>query len=522
MKIPSPQACGLPEKFAAWRPAQEEALQRLLSRQVRIRALSAPTGFGKTVLYVAWALLSKLPTAFVTESRPLQDQLMRDFEGVGLVDLRGRQNYRCSARPGWTCEEGYAARCLYKGTAACDASHAEMRAATSYLVVTNYDKWTHSRKFGQGLAHIEQVVFDEGHSAPDALSRAMQVVLHDAEVSRTLGMDFPSPTVAGEMVNWKPWATEARGEAQSMMEAMKAQIAASPSVKPSWIKQFIHLRNLVKRLATLATATPEDWIVDEVPGGYQFDPIRPGRYAEGALLLRVPSILFTSATIRPKTMYLTGIAKENFIFEEFASDFPADRSPLYYLPTMRVDAKAESLAPLWRKLQQIAGQRKDRRGIVHTISYRRRDEILANIPYMTDRMLFNLRGEAAGPVLTEFRTSPDGTILVSPSVATGYDFPGRQCEWQFVCKVPFPDTRSKIIQARNHDDPEYTGYLTISKLEQIVGRATRSRTDGCENFICDEHMGWFYRRFKHLASKTFRARFREVTSVPPPPPRLPV
>ena len=40
-----------------------------------------------------------------------------------------------------------------------------------------------------------------------------------------------------------------------------------------------------------------------------------------------------------------------------------------------------------------------------------------------------------------------GTVLVSPSVSTGYDFPGRECEWQFICKVPFPDGRAKIQQA---------------------------------------------------------------------------
>lgn len=520
MKIPSPQDCGLPEKFVAWRPAQVEALRLLLSRTVRIQALEAPTGFGKTALYVAWALLTKLPTAFITESRALQDQLMREFGEVGMVDLRGRQNYKCSARPDWTCEEGYAARCMYKNTPACESSYAEMRAGISFLVVTNYDKWTSNRKFGQGLQHIQQVVFDEGHKAVDALSRAMQVTLHEKEVAKTLGVDFPSPSRAEDMVNWRPWASEARGAAEQMMLAVKQSIFdAGPAAKPAWIRQFIHLRNLVRRLATLATAVSQDWVVDEVKGGYQFDPIRPGRYAEGALLLRVPSILFVSATLRPKTMYLLGLPKESFTYQEFPSDFPADRCPIYYVPTMRVDSKADSLAPLWLKLDQIVSRRKDRSGIVHTISYARRDEILSTSRY-SDRMIINTRGEASGPIVEQFKEAPRGTILVSPSVSAGFDFPGEECEYQFVCKIPFPDGRSKIQQARQANDKEYGAYQAMTALVQIFGRGMRSAEDRCENFICDSHLDWFLPRFGHLAPRWFNNFFQRVESLPSPPPRL--
>lgn len=518
MKIPTPRDLGLPEKFDHWRPPQEEALRWLMQSQRRVKALSAPTGFGKTVVYIAYALMTQQPTCFVTDSRALQDQLLHDFQGVGLVDIRGRRNYTCDMRNDYTCEDGYASRCPYKGSVACPLSQSEMRAATSMLVVTNYDKWTSARKYGNGMSHFTQVVFDEGHKSPDALARAMQVILHAREIEEDLELDFPSPTEAEELVNWKPWAAEAHVIAEVKMLEARERIN-TPSPKPTWVKHYIHLRNLTKRLATIATANPQDWVTDQLERGYQFDPVRVGRYAEAVLLLHIPSILIVSATLRPKTLYMIGVSKEAADFKEFDSDFDPKRCPIYYIPTMRVDSRAEDLSMLWVRLDQIAARRTDRKGIIHTISYTRRDEIIARSRF-SPHMIINTKGEASTRIVQQYKQSPPGTILVSPSVGEGFDFPGSECEWQFVCKIPFPDSRSKIVRARQEDDKEYGPYQAINKLVQIFGRGMRNRMDQCENFIGDSHLDWFLPRYGHLAPRSFNMFFRRVDTVPAPPPKM--
>lgn len=774
--VPSPQSLGLP--FTEWRPNQVNALRWLLGSVKRVKAFCASTGFGKTGVYVAYALITNVPTCIVTDNRGLQRQLMDLYERVGLVSIMGKRNYLCDIRPDATCEEGYQSRCPHRGTIRCPNSFAEMRAATSPLVVTNYAKWTSSRKFGQGMSHFQQVVLDEGHKAPDALALAMQVTLGHRELCDELRIPFPTPSQAQEIVNWKPWASVAREDVEDRLKSSKARLDKTKFPSESLVREVNHLRYLVRRLAIISTCNPEHWIVDEVERGYQFDPIRPGRYAEAMLLLRLPSVLVVSATLRPKTLYMLGIPKESFDFQEYASDFDPKRSPIYYVPTMRVDKNAGSLAKLWIKLDQIAAPRRDRKGIVHTISYARREEILACSRF-APQMLVNPKGEAASRLVDEFKASPPGTILVSPSVGEGYDFPGcvspttriltadlryveahtlkvgdkllgfddfappsrrsrqwrestvtanrigmkdclhlsfddgssltcssdhpllryggtraarwkiasklrphldsvarvldvwgennswwagylagiwdgeghlsqrlnewrsdgemphvclgmcqvnnvvleqtvrllwehdyhietyptkrakphhqdkvsvlitnrremlrflgecrpirllaklnldmlgslrpttplmvrsntalgrrevsllststgtyvseglashnTECEWQFVCKIPFPDGRSKIIKARQEDDKEYGPFQACSKLEQIFGRGTRTMTDQCENFIGDEHLDWFLPKYKHLFSRTFHARFRRVTVVPPPPERL--
>lgn len=518
MRIPKPHEIGLPEQFENWRPAQEEALRILLTSTKRVRTLSMPTGNGKSIVAVAYALITKQPTVFVTSSRGLQNQYTELFGSIGMVDIRGRRNYTCDMKPEYTCEEGHAARCPNKGTVMCSSSRAEMLAATSFLVTTNYDKWTSSRKFGKGMQHFTQAVFDESHSAPDALARAMQVVLHHKEIEETLGINFLTDPEALSMVEWKSWASEARAAAELKMLQARARMAGILDPKPSWVRHYTHMRLLTKRLATLALARATDWVVEEVKEGFQFDPVRPGRYTESALFLKVPSIVCMSATIRPKTMYMLGQSKDSFEYREFDSEFDPKRCPIYYIPVMRVDRNADNYSQLWLKLDQIAAKRTDRKGIVQTISFARRDEVMRASRF-SGSMLINPQGEAPTEMIEQFRGCGPGTILVSPSVAEGYDFKGKDAEWQFTCKIPFPSP-SKILKARTEDDKEYPYYIAMNKLVQIFGRIMRDKKDRGENFIGDEHLDWFLPRYSHLAPKSFKQFFKRVEFVPPPPPRL--
>ena len=518
MKIPSPHEVGLPDKFSKWRAGQEDAIARMLEGKKRVDALCMPTGAGKSPAYVAFALLSKQPTCIVTNSRGLQDQLMDDFSSIGMVDIRGRNNYECQMKEGCTCEEGYASSCGYKGTIACPSSQAEMRAASSSLVVTNYAKWCHSRKWGQGMSHFTQVIFDEGHECPQALASAMQVILHHREIEQDLKLDFLTGEEALDVANWKPWASFARATAETEMIKAQAQITGVANPKPAWVRHYTHMRNLCRRLAIVQLARANDWIVEEIEQGFQFDPIRPAKYAESALLLKVPRIIVISATLRPKTMFMTGVGKQDFDFTEYSSDFDPARCPIYWVPTMRVDSRQTDMSLLWMRIDQTLAKRQDRKGIIHTVSYARRDEVKSRSRF-GQYMMVNPKGEPPTGMIDEFRLAPPGSILVSPSVGSGYDFPGKDCEFQIMCKIPFPPP-SKIVKAREAADPEYRSYQAMQTMVQCFGRGMRSRSDSCESFIFDDHLEWFKPKFAHLAPSSFHAFFKKVAVLPQPPERL--
>lgn len=485
----------------------------MITNPLRVTTISAPTGSGKSPAVVAAALLSKVPTCIVTQSRALQNQYLEQFESIGMVDIRGRSNYACDLKPGMSCLEGYAARCPYKGTIACPSSQAEMRAASSNLVVTNYDKWIASRKYGQGMSHFKQVIFDEGHCSASALARAMQVTLNYKEINDTLKVDFPRIDIE-DFQQWKDWARATRIIADEAMKAAYEKISGVSDPRSSWVRHYTHMRNLTRRLSILSTAKPSNWLAEHIDTGYQFDPIFPGMYAESALLLNVPKIVFVSATIRPKTMYMVGLGKDTFKFKEFDSDFDPARCPIYYIPTQRVDSKHPDMSMLWLRLDQLAARRRDRKGIVHTVSYARKEEIMQKSRF-ADSMIVNAKGEPSDKMLEKFREAGPGSILVSPSVGTGQDFPDDQARWQFILRIPY-EPPSRIVKAREQHDPEYRSYQAMQGLVQMFGRSTRSITDWSENFIGDENLEWFLPRYGHLAPKSFHGTFKTLRTLPPP------
>lgn len=516
----SPREYGLAEKFQSWRPTQEAALDFLNRSTKRVKALSMPTGSGKGAVYVAKAKESKLPTAIVTDSKALQDLLISEHPGI--ADLRGRQNYQCKLReedPEYTCEQGHAAQCPYQGKPDCDASRAEMKAATSYLVVTNYPKWIHNRRFGQGLSHVERVVFDEAHESYNALAKSMQITLHSKEVAEILKMDFPPTHEAHFFSCWREWAQKARIKGDIQLAKWQRDIRDLKRAKTAHVKRYVHLRNLCRHLTVLATANPNNWIVEELSDGrgYQFDPISPARYAEYALLLKVPDITFISATLTPKTLYMVGIKKEDYDYIDFPSDFDPKRCPIYYTPTMPV-AYGADLTRLWIKHDQIAGRRRDRNGVTHSVSFDRRDDILAQSRFASS-MVTNQKGESTTDAIANFVRQYPGAIFVSPSVGQGFDFAFKAAEWQFISKVPFPPP-SKIQEARKERDKEYPFYITGQKLSQIAGRIMRDHKDQGETFIADDQMDWFMRSYKHLTSRAFRQFYQQISVLPPPPERL--
>jgi Rad3-related DNA helicase len=216
---------------------------------------------------------------------------------------------------------------------------------------------------------------------------------------------------------------------------------------------------------------------------------------------------------------MLGIGRDNFTFHEYPSDFDPARCPTYHIPTMRVDHRAKDLSMLYLRVDQIMARRADRKGIIQTISWPRRDET-REFSHYADRMLVNQKGQSVTAAIEAFKASPPPYVFVSPSVDTGYDFPLDTCEYQIILKVPFPDSRFKIVRARQEDDPDYGPYQAMQSLVQMLGRPMRSKEDRAENFILDSHIQWFRPKFGHFAPRNFHQFFKTVDIVPAPPPKL--
>jgi Rad3-related DNA helicase len=464
---------------------------------------------------VGYALASKEPTLIITWTKGLMDQYMSMFSSIGMTELRGRDNYPChmyEGRDDYSCEDGYPARCPYRGTVGCPYSLAEIKMATSRLGVTNYAKWTSAGRLNPALGHFTQVVFDEGHHMPEAVANAMQVVLQARKIEEILGIDFPRGMDREDLSHWKAWATEATGPVEQAMLQELDKVTGNPDPKLAWIRHYVYLRNLLRKLTTLRTLKPSAWIVEETDYGFVFDVISPGRYGESSLLLGVNSVIAMSATLRPKTLHLSGI--QDFLFEEFPSDFDPRRSPVYYIPTVRVDARAKDLSELWVRMDQFMARWQNHKGIIDPVSFDRQKTILEQSRFR-QFMIVNQRGSSITKAVERYRRAKPGAILVSPSIPEGFDFPDAECRWQIMAKIPF-EPLTKIVKARQDADREYRGHQALQHIIQFFGRGVRSKGDWRVGAIFDRHLDWFWAQHKHLAPEWFHSFFQASYTIPAP------
>jgi len=228
--------------------------------------------------------------------------------------------------------------------------------------------------------------------------------------------------------------------------------------------------------------------------------------------------VLVSATLNPKLLSLLGITSD-FAFTEYPAVFPASRAPVYSLDTAKV-AKGmsyEDKIKVVDQIDRILDSRHDRKGIIHTSSYQWRNFIVDTCRTRA-RFITHGKGDTA-QVIKEFKSLDWPAVLVSPSVTTGYDFPGSQCEFQIIAKLPFPDRSSKILIEREKDDPWYSPYIMVQSLIQSCGRGMRSENDRCETFIIDNNIRWVKRAYKPLFTKQFRVQGLG-TWLPDPPPSI--
>ena len=520
--LPPPVACGAPPAFEAWRDGQPEAVCHVVDSPARITALVLPTGSGKSLVAATLATLTGWRTCILTSTKGLQDQIHTTFHTTGLKDLRGQRAYPCRMlltegqhfREGigkgcdvGPCKLGLTCQWRERGCSYFDAVADATRAP---LVVTNYQAWMSHHEFRQGLGPFDCLVCDEAHAAPEEVSNFLACTITHDQLDAA-GLDIPADaTITG----WVAWA-----RAHRKVVTTWAEHAVRDAAIGGVHTRAQSARALATSVERLAVADPEDWLV-LLHGSYQFHPLDPGRYVEATLLHGIPRIVLMSATMTPKTVAALGLDPALVDFHATPSTFPVERRPVTHITTCRIDHRLDDAGTrVWlARVDQILAGRPDRKGIIHTGSYARAKLIYEHSAHRA-RLLFHDR-DTTRQTVELFRRSRPGTVLVSPSLTTGFDFAGKACEFQIILKVPWPDSREPVMQARTAKDKAYPAYLAMQDLVQAVGRGMRSAEDQCETLILDDHCKWFVSSYRHYAPRWFLDAYRSTLTIPVPPPPL--
>ncbi len=532
----SPAELGFPDKFDEFRTEQLEAAETVLNTDKRFAGLCKPTGSGKSVTALLIAKATGLRTVILTSTRGLQEQYVREFAEAGLVDIRGKSNYTCGDKRNLSCRFGPLEGCRLTNNRGCTYECQRDAARASQVVVTNYAYWIRINERGRGLEAapevdddgaqvtnpVELLILDEAHRATEELSRNIQVSIRETWLREARLPAMKSD----DLLEWQQYVGEHSESLDIELSAAKATLKQRPT-KLARDRVYV-IDELLTSFSAVARMNPDAWVMEMKQGTnwgrvWDFDCVWPGAFAESRLFLGVQKVVLMSATLRPVVMQMLGLKKDAYEFREWPRVFPAQNAPIYHLPTVRMNHRIdeEGKRKWLENIDAIIESRQDRKGIIHTVSYERQKYLLANSRF---RRLFiantnDPESESAGAVVEQFKKSVAPSILVSPSFSTGWDFPGRDAEWQIITKLAFPDTRSKVMQARKERSDQYINYLTMQDLVQACGRINRFPADRGETFVVDDSISFFMMQNKHLAPRWFD--IRKVSELPPPGPRAP-
>jgi Rad3-related DNA helicase len=437
----TPADLGLPAKFTAFRTGQADLVHSLAERDYRFDLLSAPTGSGKSVIYVAAAILFDAGrTVIVTKTKMLQEQLERDFGEMGFEDIRGKDSY---------CAIGDVVQLKYW--------RKRNAAKRSSFVVTNYAYWL-TRHPKDDVGTFDLLILDEAHQAPDGLL-ASRIKLFKPSSCRSR----------------KHYEDESRYVIDATRDA-KGRMRAIPI-----------------------------WTRDEVQ-----------EQAERYLFRDIDKVILVSGVLHRRVIDYLGLPENRTRFQEYASHFDPKRRPLIYLPTARVDHRINEggMRQLVNRIDRIIEKHAiglGQKGIIHAVSFVRAWEI-ANRSSNKSRLLTHESNNTKETV-NKFKRAKPGTVLLSPSVEEGYDFPLDECRFQILVKVPFVYSKTPIIQARAKSDKRYLDYITAMRVVQQVGRGMRSVDDECTSYILDDHWFWFRHKSRDMFPEWFQKAWKDRVTV---------
>ena len=483
----NPNDYGLP--YNTWRPNQQEVVDKIVTSKSKIIVVNAPTGSGKSGVAVGSMNMIGGRGAILTGTKALEAQYLSEHK---LSNVHGRANYFCHSY--LDCSTG--------GMYGCDDPCPYMSDLSKCLTnkarfITNYSYYLRKQRANYGLSSLDTLIADEAHDLPNLLTDFMAIEISKGDLEK---FDADSYETIDE---WAAWAGRV---AVSLVEELE------DTDDPE--RKFLLERDLEK-YSTLSSAD-EYWAIDRVGEDIIFEPSSPSRYTRW-LTGTTQKLVLLSASVVPLTMDLLGL--NDYEYLTMPSSFPVKNSPVYAVGNvycnyqMSDDLKIEQLS----YIDNIIRTRLNKKGIIHAVSYDRAMWLKRHSKYGQYMLVHRSGGQQIQWAVERFKKRDAPAILVSPAVTTGYDFPGSQCEYQILMKIPYKNItiRENLHKLRNKYNRNWQWYDVTLNLEQMCGRHIRRHDDVGETFIVDANIRNFLARNKRMFSARWLECYKDCGLVIP-------
>ena len=510
-----------------------DAIERAYRENKKFIIIEAPTGVGKSGIAIAAASHAKtIPTygAFeagayiLSPQKTLTAQYMKDFASLGLLELKGKANYWCSEFD-TDCDT---AGLLHAGRPdedagdnrsnddCCEYKHAKRAFRACPMGVTNFAYYLNETQYSGQLKNRQMLILDEGHNTEGQILGFTDTEITPKRCEEILcgAAPFIKP---GENSKTHEWLTSVfvpkMQEYLRMMEELMMEAKYTQN-RDDMIKYGRKLDAADKFLCRLNrfinSDDPGNWLCwsDKGSNVLTIKPLTATLYADEVLFRKANKILIMSATILDFKTFMRnlGIDPNDAICLAVPSEFPVENRPIFYRPVGLMSHKyiEQTLPKMGAMVTKIVQKYAKHKGITHTHSYRINKAVVEDVKAagLQDRVLTHT-GEMQGSrdlAVQKHLSSPDPTVLFSPSMTEGLDLKEDLARFGIICKVPYP-FMDPYVKARMQRDPAWYEWLTALTIVQATGRIVRSKTDKGHFYILDGSFEYFLTKNQSVLPK---------------------
>lgn len=478
--------------------------------------LESPVGSGKSV--IAMAVANALGSAYyLTIQKILQRQLANDFGHDGVVDVRGRNAYKCwmindflKVGSDVRCDKGLCVRKdkskLKRCQGMCPYNNVIVEAMSCPISVFNFYSFLYQVNFAKRFSQQRRLlVVDECHNTDMQIMSFVETKIK----GRDIGIDMPefdniekylqffdSVDLSG-ILNMRAKEIENDLKAEiGNCDINDAEMVSEEAVRlanllksyKSMIAQYLDMRSYVKHI---------DSVCEYKDNVVTIKPLRSSYHAEKLLFKYGRYRLFMSATVLNYKIFSKdiGLDLDKTKFIALPNMFPVENRKIYldYAGSMKMANKNKTIPKLVKKIDHILNKYPDDRGIIHCQSFALMDQIIDGLPKKTSKRLISQKDFKNKEELLKVHSKKKASIIIAPALHEGLDLKYDLSRVQIITKVPYYSIAdNKQLQIRSKENWGFYLWLAAIKLVQSFGRSVRAHDDYADTYILDEDFDKFF------------------------------
>jgi len=526
------------------RPGQVQSMdfiERMVADGCQDIVIEAPTGAGKSALGAAcchwaanWPMVQNTEGTlsvqrggyYLVTQKALQDQITKDvrlnFGNKDFCSLKSSEAYPCDRHV--NCQVGLRVRsphiCEGREVQCCPYLQTKTAFQSASFSITNYAYFLTERLYVGAFPARHILVCDECHTIERNLLKFGELVVSD-RMFREWGIRSIHVPEYERMATYVEWLGKVYlpliKERLKELEAL-AEISPEDAKSPSFQASMTALSNQEQKVSLCMSETvrsPEDWVYwcDETEKDGRVVYLKPLNAAPYMDLIRSGGSIriYMSAYPGDRELFCRslGLDKSAVAWIKLPSAFKPENRPIIIgsLGSMSKKNLASTLPPFLRVVDKIFTTHNDEKGIIHCNSYALGKQIVDHFmrtPH-APRILFPKSAEERDAKKLVHETSPEPTVLVSPSMTEGYDFKDDLARWQIIAKMPYPYLGDQQVAAKKDRDPDWYALQTAMTVIQACGRIVRSETDHGVTYILDADFNLLWDRYKRFFPPWFQA-----------------